>query len=327
MDVDLVYLSPNPYGGWVTFTSHLMKSLRMVGVTPNLFKVRERTERNPRPFGYGEQYRNINIAELMARPAPKLIVAAAKNFQEQTNELWERRAGLVVHDPTELKNLPSNVADVSRVVVVRRIGLTYLPKATFIRHPYVRVQEPGDPGRDQWAISVSRVDFDKHTEMLLDANRLLDKDHRITIRGFENRIYTRFKIVPHYPEWKQSIGHFEREPEKAFRLLQRHLYHVDMSEIKGDGGGTQYTFLEAWDAGTINVINEAWMANVPPLSDDMQPGFNCVAVGDAGMLAAVIKQPPTEADLSRLRNMGYAQLALHHPKTIGEQYKKFIKGL
>ena len=29
MKVDLFYLSPNPYGGWVTFTSHLMEALRV----------------------------------------------------------------------------------------------------------------------------------------------------------------------------------------------------------------------------------------------------------------------------------------------------------
>ena len=325
MEVDLFYLSPNPYGGWVTYTSHLMKSLRSVGVTPNLFKVRPRTEKNVRPFGYGEFYRNINLQEALNRPQKKIVIAAAKNFQEEARALWLSDAGLVVHDPTELKNLPLDVAERNSVVVVRQIGKRYLPKATFIRHPYVRVKEPGNPGRDQWAVSVSRVDFDKHTEILLDANRLLDKDRRITIRGFENRIYTRFKIVPHYPEWTQSVGHFERGLEKAFRLLQRHLFNVDMSEIKGDGGGTQYTFLEAWDAGTINIINRKWMENSPV--DDMSPGNNCLAVAGATDLAFTLEQNHTEEYLSGLRNAGYAQLALHHPRVVGEQYKEFIRGL
>jgi hypothetical protein len=302
-----------------------MKTLRAVGITPHLFKIRDRSETKHRPFGYGEEYRNYRLNNVLERDTPKLIVAAAKNFQEQTQALWGAGAGLVVHDPTELKNLPDDIVESDRVIVVRKIGQNYLPKATFIRHPYVRMQNPEPVERTGHAISVSRVDFDKHTEILLDANRLLPQDKRIKIRGFENRIYTRFKIVPKYPEWVQSIGHFPRAEGEAFKLLQQHTFHVDMSEIKGDGGGTQYTFLEAWDAGCVNIINEAWMQNVQ--RDDMQPGFNCISVVDAEQLADYLGGGYTEGDLSRLRNLGYAQLALHHPTRIGNEYKEFLERL
>jgi len=322
MQIDLIYLSPNPYGGWVTYTSHLMKTLRAVGITPKLFKIRDRTEKNERDFGYGEKYQNVSSTYVLMRTNPRLIVAAAKNFYNYTLDHWEHGAGLVVHDPTELKNLPADIAESERVIVVRQIGQTYLPKATFIRHPYVRVATDDIGLRHKHAISVSRIDFDKHTEILLDANRLLPEEQRISIRGFENRIYTRFKIVPKYPEWQQSIGHFPRAEGEAFKLLQQHAFHVDMSEIKGDGGGTQYTFLEAWDAGCVNIINEAWMQNVQ--RDDMQPGFNCLSVVDAGQLADYLGGGYTESDLSRLRNLGYAQLALHHPTRIGNEYKEFF---
>lgn len=326
MDIHLVYLSPNPYGGWVTYTSHLMKSLRSVGITPWLYKVRDRTEKNARPFGYGEFYRNVNLEFLLGtKHVPTIIVAAAKNFKDQTEELFLNGAGLVVHDPTELKNLPAAVTESGKIIVVRKIGQTYLPHAHFIRHPYVRVADPFIPDYRKHAISVSRVDFDKHTEILLDANRLLPEDRKIVIRGFENRIYTRFKIVPHYPEWVQSKGHFERGENEAFNLLLNHTFNVDMSEIKGDGGGTQYTFLEAWDAGAINIINWKWMENSPV--DDMAPGNNCLAVAGATDLAFALEQDHSEEYLSGLRNAGYNQLTLHHPRVIGEQYKEFIRGL
>lgn len=323
MEVDLFYLSPNPYGGWVTYTSHLMKSLRMVGVQPNLFKIRERSENKYRQFGYDERYLNITMQDAYKRTNPKLIVAAAKNFRDQTVGLWDHGAGLVVHDPTELKNLPKTVDSSPNVIVVRKVGLEYMPNATFIRHPYVRVQEPEVVERRKQAISVSRVDFDKHTNILLDANRLLDTDKKITIRGFENRIYTRFKIVPKYPEWVQSVGHFPRGQTEAFRLLQENRFHVDMSEIKGDGGGTQYTFLEAWDAGCVNIINEAWKRD----NDDMQPYINCLSAKDAYQLALILTINWPESDLSAFRTKGYAQLAFHHPKVVGNQYKEFLRGL
>lgn len=328
MEVDLFYLSPNPYGGWVTFTSHLMKSLRMVGMQPTLFKVRERSENKFRQFGYDERYRNISMDEALKRTAPKLIVAAAKNFSDYTAKLLANGAGIVVHDPTELKNLPSEVKTSNRVIVIRKVGLTYMPEATFIRHPYLRVQAPDFVHRDRHAISVSRVDFDKHTDILLDANRLLPAEtagagKRIVIRGFENRIYTRFKIVPKYPEWVQSVGHFPRGQDEAFKLLQQHKFHVDMSEIKGDGGGTQYTFLEAWDAGAINIINKAWVME----GDDMVPGQNCFAVEIAEELAEVLMSNMSEGLLSHYRTAGYMQLAQHHPGIIGAAYKDFFKGL
>lgn len=323
MEVDLFYLSPNPYGGWVTYTSHLMKSLRMVGVTPNLFKIRERSENKYRQFGYDERYLNITLKDAQKRHNPKLIVAAAKKFKEQTDTLWKLGAGLVIHDPTELKNLPPDVHLSKAVIVVRKSGTEHLPNATFIRHPYVRVQEPELPLRERHAISVSRVDFDKHTDILLDANRLLPEAKRITIRGFENRIYTRFKIVPNYPEWVQSKGHFPRGQNEAFRLLEEYKFHIDMSEIKGDGGGTQYTFLEAWDAGCLNIINAAWIRE----NDDMKPHINCLSVKDVGQLAMILSMDWHEDDLSAFRTKGYAQLALHHPHVVGEQYKEFIRGL
>jgi hypothetical protein len=323
MHVDLIYLSPNPYGGWVTYTSHLMKTLRAVGLTPHLFKIRDRSELKHRPFGYGEEYRNYRLNNIIERQNPKLIVAAAKNFQEHTQALWGAGAGLVVHDPTELKNLPENIAKSDRVIVVRKVGQTYLPEATFIRHPYVRIQNPEPTERLGHAVSVSRVDFDKHTDILLDANRLLPDHHKIQIRGFENRIYTRFKIVPKYPEWVQSVGHFPRGEGEAFKLLQRNTFHVDMSEIKGDGGGTQYTFLEAWDAGAVNVINQKWLRD----GDDMMPHKNCLSAAGATDLAMILTMPWSEDDLSVFRNLGYAQLALHHPQRIGAEYKAFLERL
>ena len=37
--VDLFYLSPNPYGGWVTYTNHLMEAFKAVDVKCTLFKI------------------------------------------------------------------------------------------------------------------------------------------------------------------------------------------------------------------------------------------------------------------------------------------------
>lgn len=318
--MDLFYLSPNPYGGWVTYTAHLIDALKSVGYAPELFKIRPRSERSKRPFGYGVEYRNISLEEALSRKGPKLVVAAAKNFSAETEALYAAGAGLVVHDPTELKNLP-DLKDGERTVVIRKVGMTFLPKARFIRHPYTQNEVAGQ--KTKHAVSICRIDFDKHTDILLDANRLLPEDRKIDIRGFENRIYTRFKIVPNYPEWVQSQAAYDRTKTAAFDLLAQSRFAVDMSRIKGDGGGTQYSFLEAMDAGAVNIIHRHWIRD----DDDMVENRNCLVVENAHHLAETLNTDHSKDQISEMRAEGLFQLSKHAPHVIGPEYKAFVESL
>ena len=341
--VNLFYLSPNPYGGWVTYTSHLMDALRKAGgIHVNLFKVRPKSEKFERDFGYGKQYQNISFDEVFdrrtggdcfwsnsRRKEVKLVVAGAKQFKEQTQRLYDNGAFIVVHDPTELKNMPDNL-DPDRCISIRQIGARTLKGSTFIRHPYSPFPMDTQTSintRSHGAISTSRIDFDKHTEILLDANRLLPDNKKIEIRGFENRIFTRFKIVPKYPEWVQSKAHYPRENDYAFNLMKKYIFNVDMTQIVGDGGGTQYTWLEAWNAGCIPIIHSKWLLDEP---DDMKPNYNCLEVSTPEELAEIINSIDSPNDiykkypLSHFRENGRKALALHEPKLIGNQYKTFF---
>lgn len=320
MKVDLLYLSPNPYGGWVTYTAHLMRCLEANGIEARLFKIRPRTEKKERDFGYGIKYRNISMEDADKLGNRKLIVAAAKNFLMETTWFYCSGAGLVVHDPTELKNLPM-LSD--NIIVVRKAGLQYIPNATFIRHPY-SIKQYDHRIEKKWnALSVCRIDFDKHTDILLDANRLLPESKRIEIRGFENRIYTRFKILPNYPEWVQSQGAYPRTVDAAYEMLQQATYAVDMSQIKGDGGGTQYSFLEAMNAGAINIIHSGWVRE----NDDMVPGENCIAVNGAGELAMLLENDIHAEDRKRIVENGIRHLLNHCHEKVGPQYKAFLEAL
>lgn len=321
--VNLYYLSPNRYGGWVTFTIHLMKALRTAGLEPRLFRIRSRTEGTLRNFDYGLQYSNLSVDDALRQEGPHLIVAAAKKFQEETRRLVKAGAFLVLHDPTELKNLPPLTGE--RTIVIRQAGLKVLPTANFIRHPYSMFLNDDEvrtsPQRTVRAMSTSRIDFDKHTEIILDANRMLGEEIKVRIHGFENRLYTRFKIVPKYPEWKQSIAHYTRSERAAVDLLSNAQLSVDMSVIQGDGGGTQYTTLEAWDAGAVPVIHKDWFSYVDG-PDDMRPDENCVVVQDALDLATTIRN---RYNLYDLRMNGRTRLKTYHdPERIGQQYKAVL---
>lgn len=320
--INIFYLADNPFGGWVTFTHHLIRALERAGEEVRLFKVGTNFEDRERSFGYGHTYQNIDLSTAagLVKDGGGIIAATDKRHMPQTRLLREMGAVLVVHDPTEFKYLPG-VTEWERVITIRPSVQKLLPRSTFIPHPYERyastLELPWDDRKR--AVSVSRIDFDKRTDILLDANRiLLAKGHthqdRITIRGFENRIYTRFHIVEKYPEWTQSIASFPRDNGVAFNLCQQHKYMVDMSEIKGDGGGTQYSFLEAMDAGTIPILNAAWGEG------EMRDMQNCIMVSNASELAEIISNDIDDefrADLI----CGFTEILHNHgPEVIGPQY-------
>lgn len=328
MNVDLVYLSDNPYGGWVTYTRHLHDALQMLGVGVRIIKVRENSSNTLRNFGYGLQYytRNIDhyIGSHITPNAPDkriaLVVAVQKNWAAHAKDLAQyKRCVAVVHDHNEVKHYGGQLVP-DRTIVIRKVNTRLVPGSTFILHPYVQQGEPGFSRKTVHARSVSRIDHDKNTTWLLDANRTLAKKYRIDIRGFENRIYTRFTVMPKYPEWVQSKAHFPRERDAAFRLLAPARYMVDMSSIKGDGGGSQYTFLEAIDAEAVCILHHSWTA----IKGEMVTGKNCLSVESPADLAYILKSCKEEHRL-QLASEARRLLTLHDPRKVAKQYVKFLE--
>jgi len=320
MVVNLFYLTPNTFGGWVTYTYHLYKALEDNGVTVNLYKIGNRTEKKSREFGYSLTYRNLSMEDALSLEGYNLILATSKKFIEKADQLLRAGSFITIHDPTEIKNIPDSL-DSSRVIVIRKAGLKAFPEATFIPHPYKRNYKDNtyNPDRLSHCVSVCRIDFDKKTEILLEANETLEPANRIEIYGFENRLYTKFKIKPRFPNWEQSVSAYPREEGAASAILKDSIFHVDMSNIVGDGGGTQYTFLEAWDAGAINILNDTWIIQ----GDTMVPGENCLAVKDSEELVTILN----ETDISTLEDIaanGYECLKVHDHVSIGKQYINFF---
>jgi len=309
--INIFYLSGNTTGGWVTFTYHLVRSLQLCGEEVELYKIGNNTERKSRPFGYHLDYRNITLEDALKLPGQNLIAAAAKNYREAAAVLIENGAKLVLHDPTELKAGLAGL-DIDRPWVIRRAVAAQVPGSVFIRHPYVRRVPPHKFPKRNGVISTSRIDFDKNTIMILNANRL---GADIKIHGFENRLYTRFKVCPDYPEWEQSKAAYPRTPDAAYDMLLQATAMVDLSDIKGDGGGTQYTFLEAWDAGCVPIIG-AWWARK---KDDMVPDKNCYTVANDYELADLCRRIRKCGAPPELSRAGELALKRHNYKVIVPQ--------
>lgn len=315
----VLYATKVNIGGWATFTRHLVDSLNAQGEQARIVKLGNRDEPFERPFGPNHVYHNVTFDTLLyhiAKNGDRCIIAAlGKHYVEEAEQLIDAGAKVVVHDTAE----STCRMELNHKPWAIRKTLAKQFDGVFIRHPYVKVGGAIPARRNKNIYATSRVDFDKNTTMILDANRLGAK---IDIVGFENRLYTKFKVMPQYPEWKQSAEREHPYPKTgagSFELLRNALAMVDLTDIKGDGGGTQYTFLEAWDAGAIPIIGEWWIQN----KDDMVQGNNCLIVNCAEGLASLVKKLRREgrADISEA---GYKALKRHAPKVIVPQVLEWL---
>jgi hypothetical protein len=318
--IALFYLGKPRYGGWVTFTEHLARSLLLYDAV-QVFKVGIRDEGKPRKLSGVVEYTNISAdtAEEIALRQPSVITAVDRSGVATAERLLALRAPplLVVHDPTELR--PGLLRAVrqagSNPVCIRREGVRNLAKigieGTFIPHPYAR--ERPEASRLWRAVCWSRIDFDKYTHIIAQANELLPPDHRCHLFGDLNGGYP-FRKAAEFPKhWQANYGGaFDKVPGAGALLAARAEHAVDLSAIKGDGGGTQYTFLEAWDAGATLIVNRAWLRD----SDDaIRDGETAHSVGDAEELADLL-----DGGARSTAEAGFAELEQHEPRRIGRAY-------
>ena len=84
-ELSLVYLAKPIYGGWVTFTVHLAKKFNY-----RLYKVGKRTEKKVRPFGYGVDYQNVSLEDLLKLPN-LLVTVVDKHYWDIIQSIYNPR--------------------------------------------------------------------------------------------------------------------------------------------------------------------------------------------------------------------------------------------
>ncbi len=329
--INLFYLGKPRFGGWVTYSQHLSRSLTLQGHDVFLYQIGKTNEKRPRPFGGGLFYQNICTTSALLLPGAKFITAFDKNYLEPANILIAHGSAYAcIHDPTEFKR--GMMVPEDRVVTIRRTVQAHLPSSQYIPHPYVPFFSALPSGeRPVLATTVCRLDFDKRTDLIIEANRLAHELNipEIVIRGAETRAYTFRKLEPKYEEFKQDGKRpkdarmaFGKERGAAETILSQAKLAVDLSDIKGDGGGTQYSFLEAWDAGAVNVLNSAWIRE----DGVMRPGSNCFSVGSTAELVALLTAVHGGAVpyMGPIQAAGREALANHHYQVIAPQYEQLL---
>lgn len=317
--MNLLFISPNRVGGTVTYTAHLAHALELIGEPAVIYRLSEGDERRPRSFGYGWSYLNVNFATMreLVKSGPTLIAHAHSDYDKEVAELMALGAWFVIHDPGDAGVFPGLV-DHKRVIVIRKANLALCRHATFIHHPYVRTFEgtpAGYQGRPHHATTLSRLAANKKTAWVIEANRLLPKERRIDLRGSESRMYT-WGLSKKYPEFKQDPGRgWPAEMGAAERIARDARFMVDLTDMPGDGGGSQYTYLHAVDAGTAVVLNASWVTQ----GGVWQPGENCLAVDSPVALADALKAAgPSLA--GRLARAATPLLKPHEPRAVARRY-------
>lgn len=320
--VSLFYLAEPKFGGWVSFTAHLALSLAACGYDARIYRVGVRTESRGRDFGRGLSYANVSLADAvaLASSGPTVITAVGPKFAATASKLLAVGAGVVVHDPTELKSKPlcEALAASRRVVVIRERVIDHVRRVIgedprLVLHPYVRMSDDVPRERPVHAVAFSRLDWDKHTLTIAEANAKLLLPRRVAIYGAENSMYTHLKIDSAVPGWREQYhGRFAPTLDAAVRLAEGAQYVVDLSAIAGDGDGTQYTFLEAWDAGATLIVNAKWIVT----GKGAVRAETAIAVTDAEDLARVLNAR-TRPNMDAVCR---AQLAQHAPAKVVPQF-------
>jgi hypothetical protein len=306
-EVSLFFMYRTFGGGTTSYTVHLAKAFMRAGIKVFIYRVKERGEEGHirRPFAKydGIKYRNITATQALAkvRQRPALMTAPCNSkylpfAPTIITDLMKEGMRIVIHDPNEFEiydHLDGKKWKFKhQPFCIRPSMLNFFPKAHFIPHPYIREYDwigdtPPHDKRPHLAVSVARVTFVKRTEIILEANKILreegfEKD-QVVLRGAENRLYTRFKLQKLFPEFKQGGTGYPMTWGASARECAKGVFALDFTLFPDDGGGSQYSFMEAWDAGTVNIIHKDWMrksGEMNPHPNDRAKG-NCIAVSSA----------------------------------------------
>lgn len=259
-----------------------------------LYKISNKSEQKKRPYGYSVEYQNKSIDDLI-KLNNILITAIDKTFYKFLPNIKE--ATIVIHDPTELKPELLEHINKFKIITIRKavqklLKEKYNLKSKFLYHPFFAFEKPDTKKKNQ-NVSISRIDFDKHTDIIVKANDKLPKNKQIQIYGALNDLYVYHKLRD--TNFKTYYkGKFGKTFDDLVDLLNNCKYMVDLSAIKNDGGGSQYTFLEAIYMDCVLILNDKWVNNV---KTPFKHGFNCFVVKDENELIKVLKSNKNNIDM------------------------------
>jgi glycosyltransferase involved in cell wall biosynthesis len=238
------FLSDYMYGGCLTFTVHLLYSLGKKLV----FKISKNHEKRTRDYGYGIEYQKVPLTVFDAVKNP-FITDMYRHF-DRLKKLKRKDVAIVIHDPGELSRYNEPYLKYWNIITIRKSMQSFLQErfgieSRFLCHPfypYPIIDSGQYHVERKEAVSISRVDFQKNIEMMLEANKGAKKS--INIYGWVNKRYASEKLETiSFSKYYQ--GRYNKSFSAISIILSNSKFMVDLSSLPMDGGGTQYTFLDA----------------------------------------------------------------------------------
>lgn len=254
---------------------------------------------------------------------------------EHLYPLKGKKVFIVIHDPAEdklkdralLKILLKRSADFGidlRAIFIRPAPKLYyektygLEKTIFIKHPYKRRCIKREE-KQNLIISTSRIDFDKHIELIVENMGKFNGELRL-YSSWINAIYE-YHILRAKYNWNREhyCGGFEfHDMENIYKYAK---VMIDMSHISNDGGGTQYTFLEAMDYGLAIVGNEKWNTK----NGEMKPNKHYIIANGENLAEKVNELLENDTLRKSLVEGGNELLKMHHFTKILPEYINFFE--
>jgi glycosyltransferase involved in cell wall biosynthesis len=203
---------------------------------------------------------------------------------------------MVIHDHRDVPNRVLPFITDYKLVTMRKSVQNFLKtkyelNSTFMYHPFYAYPVTTKKLRRK-AVSISRISFEKNTDIILATNKMLGKDLSVKIYGCPSRIYVHKILGGAKADFNKSyFGMFQKSFSALTDILSQAKFVVDLSVLKHDGGGTQYTFLEAIHNKCALILHRSWLENndLNPSYCDFREGYNCFAVDNAKELAELIR--------------------------------------
>jgi glycosyltransferase involved in cell wall biosynthesis len=291
------FISDYMYGGCPTFTAHLLHTLNR----KDIFRIAKRFERRKkRNFGYGISYQNVPL-EYLDTVQNVFITDMFQHFEcleklkkRTMDGKGKREITIVIHDPGEIFEFNEPYLKYWNIVTIRKSMQQYLRdrygiESKFIYHPFYPypIQQHDDEGEESKSqiVSISRIDFYKNIEIILDANKRAKNPAKIY--GWANKEYVSQKLD--FIEFcKYYQGKYVKSFDATSKILRKAKFMIDLSILANDGGGTQYTFLDAIYHNCAIILNRQWIENVDAKYRDFKEGENCYAISNAQELKELL---------------------------------------
>lgn len=337
-------------GGTDTYMNHLYYVADAMGYEPILVKVHKSTETFFRKVKHMvAPYQNMSISELARYASVGNPVIVCTVNSKQTSDMRYRLVTLlfkkypstflVVHCPNHVRDFTRDfdfTTFAGKVIAVGK-GVQHLAgtNSVYIPHPY-NPSHYTDRPKTKLAVCTSLIMNCKHIDMIMEANRLLPDACKVSLHGRADRIYLYHTLRVKYPEIAEALPYqSHNDPASGFEICKPAVLCVNLTTVKFDGGRTEYSTLEAWNAGAVPVIHRDWVEKkidkvMIPFDGNNHHEANCLAVSDGQELAAVLEdiyrmyQVNNNELTKALVTNGRRVMEERRPEVIKEQFEKLL---